>query len=120
MTPYMNHNPSARLITYNNATKQFTNIYTYWIDLNATNAEDKLVFELEYELPSAYNMPDFSPKSWFDLTERMRYDPTLFELWNQHFYTMETNHSCGDLCKRLAICSMQNVGNHEDYNACLL
>lgn len=120
LTPYTNHNPAARLIAYDNATKAFQNIYTYWTNLTATNEQDSIVFSEEYELPSAYNMPDLSAKSWFALSERMRYDEKLFDLWETHFYTMDTNHTCDFVCKRLAICSMQNVGDFGAYTSCIL
>jgi sphingomyelin phosphodiesterase len=120
LTPYVGHNPAARLIAYNNKTKIFENIYTYWVDLNETNAQDQIIFNLEYELPEAYKMPDLSANSWLDLSERMKYEEDLFNLWNLHYYTMEANHTCGDLCKRFALCAIQNVGSFSDYSACLL
>lgn len=119
-TPYVGHNPAARLVAYNNNTKDIENIYTYWVDLNATNIADEMVFELEYELPSAYNMTDLSPHSWNALAQKMKSDVDLFDLFWLHYYTMDSNHTCGFLCRKLAICAMQHVGSFSDYSACIL
>jgi hypothetical protein len=44
------------------------------VDLNATNINDKLVFALEYQLPSAYNMTDLSHNSWDLILQRYNFN----------------------------------------------
>lgn len=120
ITPYVGHNPAVRLITYEDSKKEFSGVFTYWVDLNATNTQDEMVFELEYHMPSDYNMSDLSPASWESFAEKMKEDKELFDLFYLHYYTMDSNHTCGFVCRRFAICAMQNVGSFSDYSTCLL
>jgi len=88
LTPYTEKNPSFMVIEFDAQTMLPVNMKTYSFNLDAANASGNTSepgWALLHDWIDTYNMPDFSPSSFLDLSNRFKTDQSLANLysWNR-------------------------------------
>ncbi|CAH1792334.1 unnamed protein product [Owenia fusiformis] len=117
-------NPSARVYILDGTTLALKDIEQYRFDIRKAQAGNKEPhIELTYKATEYYGMPDLSPSSWMDLTERMLMNETLFRMhYENHWARSGRAGECDDVCKHEYVCNLRHArGDHAfwckmDYN----
>lgn len=76
LTPYTDKNPSFSVVEFDALTMLPINMKTYYFDLNVANAAagETPGWSFLHDWIETYQMPDFSPASFLDLSERFAVD----------------------------------------------
>ncbi|EYC04462.1 hypothetical protein Y032_0087g2022 [Ancylostoma ceylanicum] len=121
ITTYDFNNPSYRIYTidggYEGATYTVKDAETYYGDVTEANTNNKPpIWRLEYNTRQFYNMSDFSPQSWSDLSDRLWKDKTLFRGFIKHYYRNDFNNECymDERCRRKFVCEMKKARSYDE------
>lgn len=115
------HNPAmARRFFFDDSSFRLISYEQYWSDLDKSNKEEKITWELEYDtsLPP-YSLPDLSKKSMEELFHRFLKDETLFQKYYAYNQVLQKQAKCGFRCKRLQVCAIQET-YYDPFIVCLL
>lgn len=106
ITTASNYNPAYRIYTVDgereNSTWAVLDHETYYIDIPTSNESPNApTWMFEYSAKEAYGLNSLQPQDWYDFTERMAANDTLFqEYWNHyHRYSSGQDLLCDDDCK---------------------
>mmetsp|Transcript_17378 Transcript_17378/g.51931 ORF Transcript_17378/g.51931 Transcript_17378/m.51931 type:complete len:580 (+) Transcript_17378:28-1767(+) len=119
ITPYTLMNPGYRVfeLATNHSTSLLTESFTYVLDLELANragTPQPPAWQLEYAAMSAYSLPDLSPASWANLTERMRNDDQLFQQFYSYYRKSFAGASaCVGSCQRSMICELREARSND-------
>lgn len=118
-TTFTNENPSFRVFELDPDTYETLNYYQYHLNITRANAEDKATWELFYDAKSAYGLPDLSPASWLQASQRMFDDSALAAKYRFNRHTgVYPENSCNFLCRREMACETQTIAFAE-YSQCM-
>jgi len=120
ITPYIGVNPSFRVYEYDSSSLYLTNYYQYIADLAAANKGNVMNFTLEYDVRSAYGLPDMTPASFQNLTIRFSDNITMLETFYKRRYTQGPGGAgnCTGSCVKSQICNLES-GFGDLYQACM-
>ncbi|EEC08556.1 sphingomyelin phosphodiesterase, putative, partial [Ixodes scapularis] len=83
VTTFVETNPSYRVYTVDGVgdkpSWEVVDHETYWMDLAATNRDDKPRWALQYAAKKHYGLKSLSPRHWHELAERFNKDDNLFQ-----------------------------------------
>ncbi|KHJ83360.1 hypothetical protein OESDEN_16943 [Oesophagostomum dentatum] len=121
LTTYDFNNPAYRIYIidggYEGATYTVKDAETYYANVTEANANNKPpVWRLEYNTRQSYNMTDFSPQSWSDLSDRLWKDKDLFRQFVKHFHRSDYNSECysDEACRRSIVCALKEARSHDE------
>ncbi|KHJ94645.1 Saposin-like type B, region 1 [Oesophagostomum dentatum] len=121
LTTFEFNNPSYRIYTidggYQGATYTVKDAETYFANVTEANANNKPpIWRLEYNTRQFYNMTDFSPQSWSDLSDRLWEDKQLFRQFIKYYYRNDYNSECynDDSCRRNFVCAMKKARSYDE------
>jgi len=119
-TTFSLQNPSFRIFhvdgTGDAPTWAVTDYDTFSSNITEANLPGgNLNFQLQYSAKEAYGIPDLSPASWANLTQRMTTNTTLF---NEHlrfrynyWSSPEEIKHCNKVCRRKILCNLLRGDN---------
>ncbi|KIH49825.1 hypothetical protein ANCDUO_20099, partial [Ancylostoma duodenale] len=90
---------------------------TYYGNVTEANINNKPpIWRLEYNTRQFYNMSDFSPQSWSDLSDRLWKDKNLFRGFIKHYYRNDFNNECyiDERCRRKFVCEMKKARSYDE------
>ncbi|CAD6185198.1 unnamed protein product [Caenorhabditis auriculariae] len=121
ITTYNWLNPAYRIYDidggYEGATYNVKDAYTYDTDVVVANQQNKEpVWKLSYNTKEFYQMPDFSPQSWSDLTDRLWSNHTLFRQFIKLYYRNEYNNECYTdyQCRYRFVCYLKKGRSYDE------
>ncbi|NXW76031.1 ASM3B phosphodiesterase, partial [Hirundo rustica] len=104
------NNPAIRVIDYDQDTLQVLDVVTYYLNLTRANMMSSLpVWEEEYRLTEAFQVPDGSASSMQTVLERIWRDPHYLQLYyefNSARYDLEL---CKQECRVDHLCAIREV-----------
>ncbi|CAN8018018.1 unnamed protein product [Ixodes persulcatus] len=122
VTTFVETNPSYRVYTVDGAgdkaSWEVVDHETYWMDLAATNRDDKPRWALQYAAKKHYGLKSLSPRHWHELAERFNKDDNLFQDYYRFMHKLFKPKECAKKCKLQEICSIQSVTSKGLY-ACM-
>ncbi|KAL9652316.1 hypothetical protein ABK040_011974 [Willaertia magna] len=123
MTNWEYNHPAVRLIEYNRKTFELENIYTFNTNLDQLDSNGNLVWKLEYDMLSEYQLKDLSPTSFLNLgNNRLFTDKNAWDAFRYHYnadyYKKGSVCQFGTQCHKNYVCAMLNI-NYEGFNKCL-
>jgi len=118
LTTYTYHNPSFRVFAYDRKTFEILDYFQYHVNLTQTIIDDEPTFVEFYSALEAYNLPDLSPNSMYQLYERMLTNSTLLNEYYYRYYSGARTDSCVGGCVPSTLC---DIGTFTDdgYRECL-
>ncbi|CAI5455291.1 unnamed protein product [Caenorhabditis angaria] len=121
LTTYDFLNPAYRIYEidggYTGATHTVKDAYTYYANVTEANQKNKEPeWKLSYSTKDFYNMPDFSPQSWSDLSDRLWTNTTLFRDFIKLYYRNHYNNECYTdyKCRFDFVCKMKKSRSYDE------
>eukprot|EP01103_Thecamoeba_quadrilineata_P008650 TRINITY_DN1838_c0_g1_i1.p1 TRINITY_DN1838_c0_g1~~TRINITY_DN1838_c0_g1_i1.p1 ORF type:complete len:540 (-),score=70.89 TRINITY_DN1838_c0_g1_i1:79-1698(-) len=117
-TTYKGHNPSFRIFAYDRTTFEILDYVQYIVNLTQAIIDDSPTFFEFYSALEAYNLPDLSPNTMYQLYKDMTVNQTLFNEYYYRYYTGASTTSCTGECEEQMLC---DIGTYTDegYKACI-
>eukprot|EP01094_Clydonella_sp_ATCC50884_P029575 TRINITY_DN9308_c0_g1_i1.p1 TRINITY_DN9308_c0_g1~~TRINITY_DN9308_c0_g1_i1.p1 ORF type:complete len:447 (+),score=84.54 TRINITY_DN9308_c0_g1_i1:143-1483(+) len=101
VSPVFNNNPAFRLFTATSDAKSIENYYQYYVDIVKANQEGEAVFELEYEVQKAYQVPDISPVSFDNVVGQLQQSTAVYDQWLMRKYVSHAPKRSRQVCSLL-------------------
>lgn len=98
VSPVFNNNPAFRLFTAASDFSSITNYKQYYVDIVKANQNGKALFEIEYDVQSAYSVPDVSPSSFDDVVLQISTDVTAYDQWLMRKYVSHAPKRSRQVC----------------------
>lgn len=125
VTTFTFQNPSVRLFEYDPDSNSVVNFYTFTTNLTAANRIGKLVWTVEYDALSAYQMKSLAASEWQIVIDRMQRDPSTWALFRRLYqagYWLDIGQqdpcTFGSRCMQVQICSMR-TSSLPSFDACI-
>ncbi|RIA98368.1 Metallo-dependent phosphatase-like protein [Glomus cerebriforme] len=117
VTTFKNLNPAFRVYEINKSTKKIINHYTYYLDIEEANRNNKPDWKLLYDAKSLYKLQDLEPQSWHDLSERFLTDNDAYQTFKKIASRNQTLNKYGSCkpfetsqqCKNRIICRLRST-----------
>jgi sphingomyelin phosphodiesterase len=118
LTTYTNHNPSFRVFAYDRTTFELLDYYQYHVNLTQAILDDQPTFVEFYSALEAYNLPNLSPNSMYQLYERMLTNSSLLNEYYFRYFSGVNTEPCVGGCVPATLC---DIGTYTDdgYKECL-
>jgi len=82
VTPFHDVNPSVRMYSYDEVSKNVLDYSVWWVNLTEANAAGEITWEFEYSPFQVYhNLTDMSPASWLKVADTYLANSTLFDTY---------------------------------------
>eukprot|EP01105_Mastigella_eilhardi_P006924 TRINITY_DN18428_c0_g1_i1.p1 TRINITY_DN18428_c0_g1~~TRINITY_DN18428_c0_g1_i1.p1 ORF type:complete len:450 (+),score=91.52 TRINITY_DN18428_c0_g1_i1:38-1351(+) len=107
--------PTLREYTYDPATLELIDEFTYHVNVSRANEEGAVTLELFYSSRDTYGMQNLSPASWDVVVDRMRTDEATAQTY---IHLRGTNPEaglspCNEDCRKQLYCSVAYTTNEE-------
>jgi len=117
VTTFRHVNPAFRVYEIDKKTKHVINHYTYYVDIEEANRNNKPEWKLLYDAKSLYKLQDLEPHSWHDLSERFLTDNNAYQTFKKiasRNQPLNKYGSCYSLespqqCKNRIICKLRST-----------
>ena len=112
LTPYTDLNPGFKIMEFDKETMLPIKMHSYFVNLTKANLEKEVTWEHAYEMTEEYGLPDLSPSSLYNFTNRIFEEPDLAVkyLKNSRQNSPATAGTTCDLnCQFSMRCDMSNV-----------
>ena len=120
LTPHEGINPAYRIYEIDgqreNSTSQIVDHQTYFYDLEATLAQNRLVSRYEYSAVRSLDLDDLSPKSWHEYVLRLASDRSAFDEYRSRYYRfgpVTESVNCGTSCRKQLLCNLVTAESGE-------
>jgi hypothetical protein len=115
-TTYKGKPPSFNFMTIDAETMLPINYETHAFDLDHANQFDEPKWDLKYNYTQTYGLPDLSPKSFHELSQRIYLEPEMAKMYRNHRYIdgpgVDKTADCDFTCTMTMYC--QTVSNDYD------
>jgi len=118
LTTFTRINPSYRVYELDATTFEVLDYIQFRTDLATTIRDDIPTWTAVYSARDLYDLPDMSAKSWHSLIDRMVHNDTLFNIWNDNYYTGFAHGAPSATDKANALCKMRGTTQLE-VDACI-
>ncbi|NXY07024.1 ASM3B phosphodiesterase, partial [Pteruthius melanotis] len=118
------NNPGIRVIDYDRDTLQVLDMVTYYLNLTRANLmapprdEEFPVWEEEYRLTEAFQVPDGSARSMQTVLERISRDPHYLQLYYEFNSARYDLEPCKQECRVDHLCAIREV-DFTKYSECV-
>ncbi|KAF1747311.1 hypothetical protein GCK72_023773 [Caenorhabditis remanei] len=121
LTTYDFLNPAFRIYEidggYQGATYTVKSAQTYFANVTEANMKNKEPeWVLSYDTADHYQMTDFSPQSWSDLSDKLWTNTTMFRDYVRHFYRNHYNNECYTdyKCRYTFVCDIKKGRSYDE------
>ncbi|GAB6032176.1 Acid sphingomyelinase-like phosphodiesterase 3b [Chamberlinius hualienensis] len=118
ITPWaFNNNPGVRLVNYDLQTGLITNYQQFYLNLTEANLMKVADWKLEYDLLSAYNLPNVSYESLFQLAQLFAIPNDKY--FGEYFFYNSVSYvtGCNLTCQRNQYCAITQL-DYEAFAVC--
>lgn len=94
---------------------------TWAFDLDHANKFDEPVWRLKYNYTEEYDLPDLSPQSFYDLSERIYYNETVAKQYRSHRFIDGPGAPHGEDCKyscRMELFCQTMSNDYDEWQFC--
>ncbi|NXW63043.1 ASM3B phosphodiesterase, partial [Eurystomus gularis] len=118
------NNPGFRVIDYDPDTLQVLDMVTYYLNLThanmmaSTREKEFPMWEEEYRLTEAFQVPDGSVRSMQVVLERISEDPHYLQLYHEFNSVRYDLTPCGEACSVDHVCAIREV-DFTKYDECV-
>ncbi|XP_066126037.1 acid sphingomyelinase-like phosphodiesterase 3b [Saccopteryx bilineata] len=112
------NNPGIRLFQYDQATLRVQDMVTYFVDLNQANAMGQALWEFEYQLTKAYQVPDASARSMHVALNRIARDQNTLQRYYVYNSVSYDTRVCDTDCRTQHVCALRELA-FDAYATCL-
>uniref|UniRef100_A0A1I7T0R0 Sphingomyelin phosphodiesterase n=1 Tax=Caenorhabditis tropicalis TaxID=1561998 RepID=A0A1I7T0R0_9PELO len=121
LTTYDFLNPAYRIYEidggYDGATYTVKEAKTYFANVTEANMKNKEPeWVMSYDTKEHYQMTDFSPQSWSDLSDKLWTNTTMFRDYVKNFYRNHYNNECYTdyKCRYVFVCDIKKGRSYDE------
>jgi sphingomyelin phosphodiesterase acid-like 3 len=113
------NNPSLRVIEYEDASWNYVDIKTYYVNLNELNTNPTTTkWQLEYSMKDAYKLSTISPTSMSALLDNFKSDDAVFKTYIDYNSVLWEPKMPQDQFRLAQLCSIE-FADLDDYAQCM-